>query len=156
MQIKIAGLVEDSIVDGPGMRLTVFFQGCPHKCEGCHNPQTHDFYGGTEMDTAEVLDKLRRNPLLSGITLSGGEPFAQPETAYELARGAKEQGKSVWVYSGYTYEQLLQQDAARRVLEVCDVLVDGPFILAQKTLNLKWRGSWNQRVIELKRGKDNG
>ena len=149
MIFRVAGLVDDSIVDGPGVRLTVFMQGCPHRCEGCQNPQTHDFAGGKEMDTEKVLARMRKNPLLSGLTLSGGEPFAQIDAALELARGAHALHKNVWVYSGYTYEQLAADERARALLDECDVLIDGPFLLAEKSLALKWRGSRNQRVIDL-------
>ena len=107
MKFRLANVVNDSIVDGPGFRLTVFVQGCPHRCPGCHNPQTHDPAGGRDADTDWVLEKAAENPLLSGITLSGGEPFAQCEPMAALARGAKEMGLHVMAYSGYTFEQLL-------------------------------------------------
>lgn len=107
MQIKIAGLVPESIVDGPGIRFTVFTQGCPHHCPGCHNPQTHDFAGGEWKDTDEIIAQFQQNPLLKGITLSGGDPFVQPAACAELARAAHKAGKDVITYTGYTFEQLL-------------------------------------------------
>ena len=109
MKFRLASLVNDSIVDGPGFRLTVFVQGCPHHCPGCHNPQTHDPAGGRDADTDWVLEKAAENPLLSGITLSGGEPFAQPEAMAALARGAKEQGLHVMAYSGYMSQNGTQE-----------------------------------------------
>lgn len=151
MKIRISGIVNDSIVDGPGFRLAVFTQGCPHHCVGCHNPQTHDFEGGREIDTQEIIEKLRGNPLLDGITLSGGEPFCQGAACAELASAAHALGLNVWTYSGYTYEQLLAGDAEQRaLLAETDVLVDGPFVLPQRTLELRFRGSANQRLIDVK------
>lgn len=150
MKIRLAGLVNDSIVDGPGLRLAVFAQGCPHHCPGCHNPQSHDFDGGTLRDTAEVIAVMRDNPLLDGITLTGGEPFAQPEACAEVARAAHAAGLGVWCYSGYTFEQLLAGNAEqRRLLEAVDVLVDGPFLLEQRSLELRFRGSANQRILDV-------
>ena len=151
MKIRISGIVNDSIVDGPGFRLAVFTQGCPHHCVGCHNPQTHDFEGGREIDTQEIIEKLRGNPLLDGITLSGGEPFCQGAACAELASAAHALGLNVWAYSGYTYEQLLAGNAEQRaLLAETDVLVDGPFVLPQRTLELRFRGSANQRLIDVK------
>lgn len=151
MKIRISGIVNDSVVDGPGFRLAVFTQGCPHHCAGCHNPQTHDFEGGREIDTQEIIEKLRGNPLLDGITLSGGEPFCQGAACAELASAAHALGLNVWTYSGYTYEQLLAGDAEQRaLLAETDVLVDGPFVLPQRTLELRFRGSANQRLIDVK------
>ena len=153
MNIRIAGTVNDSIVDGPGYRYTIFAQGCPHHCPGCHNPQSHDFEGGRVTDTDTILRQVRENPLLDGITLSGGEPFCQPEACRALAEAARDLGLSVWCYTGYTWEKLMQEaDPARlALLEAVDVLVDGPFILAQKSLELKFCGSRNQRLIDVKK-----
>ena len=153
MNIRIAGTVNDSIVDGPGYRYTIFAQGCPHHCPGCHNPQSHDFEGGRTVDTETILRQVRENPLLDGITLSGGEPFCQPEACRALAEAARDLGLSVWCYTGYTWEKLMQEaDPARlALLDAVDVLVDGPFILAQKSLELKFCGSRNQRLIDVKK-----
>lgn len=129
MQIKIAGLVPESIVDGPGIRFTVFTQGCPHHCPGCHNPQTHDFAGGEWKDTDEIIAQFQQNPLLKGITLSGGDPFVQPAACAELARAAHKAGKDVITYTGYTFEQLLSGIVpdAGLLLEETDILIDGRF-----------------------------
>jgi anaerobic ribonucleoside-triphosphate reductase activating protein len=148
MLIRIAGITEDSIVDGPGLRLTVFVQGCPHNCPGCHNPETHRFDGGQIMDTAEIITKMDANPLLDGLTLSGGEPFCQWDACIELADAAHQRGLNVWCYTGYTYRQLTQ-DGAHSLLDHIDVLVDGPYIESLRTLELPWRGSRNQRLIDV-------
>lgn len=151
--LKISGLVEESIVDGPGLRFVVFTQGCPHHCKGCHNPQTHDFDGGYWISVDEILKKFNEDPLLSGITFSGGEPFCQPGPLCTLAEAVRAKGKNVFIYSGYTFEQL--QEMARtqpdvdRLLRLSDTLVDGPFVEALKDLDLQFRGSSNQRIIDL-------
>lgn len=150
MQIKMAGIVKESIVDGPGFRMAVFVQGCPHHCPECHNPQTHDFEAGTWMETEDIVRQALENPLLDGITLSGGEPFSQAEACAEIARAAREGGLNVWCYTGYTYEQLASgKPDQRALLEQVDVLVDGPFLIAQRTLDKRFRGSANQRLIDV-------
>ena len=151
MELRIAGIENESIVDGPGFRLAVFAQGCPHHCPGCHNPQTHPFEGGQMMDVAELAAMLDANPLLKGITLSGGEPFCQPEAMAQLARLSHQRGKDVMCYTGYTFEQLLEMNssAVRSLLEEIDILVDGPYLEAQRDLTLQFRGSANQRLIDL-------
>ena len=149
MKIRIAGLVNDSIVDGPGFRFSVFTQGCPHHCPGCHNPQTHDFNGGKDMETEEIVRQFSQNPLLDGITLSGGEPFCQCDACAELAGAAKKLGLNVWAYSGYSFEQLMEMPQARQFLQMLDVLVDGPFLMEQRTLEARFRGSKNQRLIDV-------
>ena len=157
MEIRIAGTVDDSIVDGPGIRYTVFVQGCSHHCPGCHNPHTHDFAGGRVVDTEEIVAQMRGNPLLDGLTLSGGEPFEQPDACVELARQAHALGLNVWCYTGYKYEQLLAGDASRQaLLSELDVLVDGPFLLAERSLDLLYRGSRNQRLIDVHTGREWG
>lgn len=158
MDIQINGIMNDSIVDGPGLRLAVFVQGCPNHCPGCHNPETFDPRGGRRMQTEEIIQMLRDNPLLDGLTLSGGEPFEQPEACLVLAEAAKEMGLNVWIYSGYTYEALKKKEnpAIQGLLALCDVLVDGPFVLAERSLELDFRGSKNQRLIDLKKTREAG
>ena len=158
MDIRIAGTVDDSIVDGPGYRYTVFTQGCPHHCPGCHNPETHDFAGGKMVDTEEIIRQFRENPLLDGITLSGGDPMCQPEPCLTLAQAAHGAGLSVWAYTGYTWEALLAEDNPARMalLKEIDVLVDGPFLLAQRSLELKFCGSRNQRLIDVRQSLEAG
>ena len=149
--MRIYGLVQDSIVDGPGFRFVCFVQGCPHHCPGCHNPDSHSPAGGKEMSVEAVGAELLKNPLTDGLTLSGGEPMDQAEDCLALARLAHSRGLNVWCYTGYTYEFLAAQGtpAQRSLLEEADVLVDGPFLLERRTLSLPWRGSDNQRLIDL-------
>lgn len=149
MKFRLADIVEDSIVDGPGIRIAVFTQGCPHHCPGCHNAHTHDPLGGRDADTDEIFERIAKNPLLSGITLTGGEPFVQCEAMAEIARRAKERHLHVMAYSGYLFEQLLARPEAVEVLKNCDLLVDGPFILSERSLDLTFRGSKNQRIINV-------
>ena len=160
MIIRIAGIENDSIVDGPGFRLAVFTQGCPHHCPGCHNPETHPFDGGKEVDTDRIIRMMEDNPLLDGITLTGGDPFCQPAACAILAKAARETGLNVWAYSGWTFEELLkkaEEDAdIMEVLKNTDVLIDGPFVLAQRTLELRFRGSRNQRQIDVKKSLAQG
>ena len=151
MQIRLAGVEPESIVDGPGYRLAVFVQGCPHHCPGCHNPATHDFSGGTLRDTAEITAMLGKNLLVRGVTLTGGEPMMQAAALCEIARAARERGMSVWCYTGYTLEALLkEQNSDRmRLLALVDVLVDGPYIAHERSLDLLYCGSRNQRLIDM-------
>lgn len=149
MKLRIAGIVDDSIVDGEGVRLTVFTQGCPHHCHGCHNPQTWNLTGGHEIDTEEIVQKLKENPLLSGITFSGGEPFLQPAPLAEIARAAHKLGLDVWSYTGFTLEELEKRTDVQQLLNEVDVLVDGPYVEALRDLTLRFRGSSNQRIIDL-------
>lgn len=151
MQIRLSGIEPESIVDGPGYRFAIFVQGCPHACPGCHNPQTHDFSGGMLHDTRELIARLGESPLVRGVTLTGGEPMMQAEALCEIARAAKERGMNVWCYTGYTLEALLEEhDADRmRLLGLTDVLVDGPYIARERSLDLLYRGSGNQRLIDM-------
>lgn len=148
--IQLAGVVNDSITDGPGIRLTVFVQGCPHHCPGCHNQQTWDFAGGQPTTTEELWQQIQQNPLLSGVTFSGGEPMAQAAALLPLAQRIKQAGLELAIYTGYTFEQLLNlpDPAVRQLLELADTLIDGPFILAQRNLELNFRGSENQRILK--------
>ena len=153
MRISLSGVTGDSIVDGPGLRLTIFTQGCLHHCPGCHNPQTHDPEGGSWADTEDILAAAAENPLLDGITLSGGDPFLQPVPCLALAEGANKIGLNVWTYTGYTWEALLEENDAEKLalLKETDVLVDGPFLLAERSLELRFCGSRNQRLIDVKK-----
>lgn len=149
MVFRGSGLVNDSIVDGPGFRFAVFTQGCPHNCEGCHNPQTHDPKGGYDIDTDAVLAQIKANPLLDGITLTGGEPFMQATELLPLAKAVKEQGLSVLAYSGFTFEELLVKPDCVALLSYCDILIDGRFELKGRSLELRFRGSVNQRILDV-------
>ena len=160
MKLRIAGTVNDSIVDGPGIRFTIFTQGCPHNCKGCHNPQTHDFNGGELIDTDALLVKVKENPLLDGVTFSGGEPFCQAEALAFLGKQIKALGLNIITYTGYTFEHLIDhqnENGWGELLKITDFLIDGPFILEQKDWEIKFRGSSNQRYIDcqesLKQGR---
>ena len=158
--MRIAGMIQDSIVDGPGLRFVVFAQGCKAQCEGCHNPGALDPSGGTEVPAADIIDAMLRNPLTDGLTLSGGEPFLQAEECVKLAAAARKEGLNVWVFSGYTFEELTEiartDTAVGELLELSAVLVDGRFVLSKRTLQLKWRGSRNQRLIDLQKSLASG
>ena len=150
--IRIAGLVSESYVDGDGIRFAIFMQGCLRHCEGCHNPETHALNGGRLIDTAEIIAEIKKNPLLDGITLSGGEPFLQVEAANEIALAAKSFGLNVWCYTGYKLEELPIE--AEPLLENVDVLIDGAFVEGLRDLELQFRGSRNQRIIDLKKTRE--
>lgn len=158
--IRLYGLVTDSIVDGPGFRTAIFVQGCPYHCEGCHNPDSQPFEGGTVWTLDDVEKKFTNNPLLSGITLSGGEPAEQAAPCAELARRAHQKGLNVWTYTGSTLEKLTERarenPALAALLAETDVLVDGPFILAQRSLELDFCGSKNQRLIDMNETRRQG
>ena len=152
LELELAGIAGDSIVDGPGIRTTLFAQGCPHHCPGCHNPETWAFGCGTPMAAEDILSVVKSNPLCRGVTFSGGEPFAQAGDFAELAKLLKEAGYEVASYSGYTFEQLLGgTEAQRELLGTIDVLIDGPFIMAQRSLEVPFRGSKNQRIIDVQK-----
>lgn len=156
--MRIANTVQDSIVDGPGLRFTVFVQGCPHRCPGCHNPSTHDPAGGREASVEELAERLAANPATRGLTLSGGEPFCQAGECAELARLAHGMGMDVWTYTGYTFERLAEEGDPDRLalLEQTDVLVDGPFVESLKSYAALFRGSSNQRLIDMKQTRAEG
>jgi anaerobic ribonucleoside-triphosphate reductase activating protein len=151
--IRIAGVVKESIVDGPGIRYVVFSQGCRHNCRGCHNPHTHSFDGGSVIDVDTVISEMRRNPLLDGITLSGGDPFEQAEGFAQLAGKARACGYNVMTYTGYSYEDILKYKCERpgwdELFDNSDVIVDGRYEENKRNLMLSYRGSENQRVIDV-------
>ena len=139
-KLRLAGIAGDSIVDGPGIRMTLFAQGCPHHCQGCHNPETWEFDGGTWWTTDDLVKVIEENPLAKGVTFSGGEPFSQAEAFAELAGKLKNRGYEVASYSGFTMEELLQGSREQRMLlEKLDVLIDGPYIEEQRSLSLAYR-----------------
>lgn len=158
--VKIAGIVKESIVDGPGIRFCIYAQGCRHNCLGCHNPQTHPFDGGNLKNVDSIIEMVKKNPLLDGITLSGGEPFEQAEAFAELARRVHDIKLDVITYTGYTYEEIIRDCKIKKgwesLLNETDYLVDGPFEINKKNPLLKFRGSENQRIIDVKASKRNG
>ena len=155
MQIRLAGpLIFDSIVDGPGLRTVIFTQGCLRGCPGCHNPATHDLLGGKLYSLAFVKKQIAAAKIQQGITLSGGEPFLQAKACLELAKFAHQKGLDVWAFSGFLHEELsVGSPAQKALLKEVDVLVDGPFILKERSLDLLYKGSRNQRTLLLKNGK---
>lgn len=158
MKIRLAddNILTDSIVDGEGLRAVIWTQGCSHNCKGCHNPNTHDFSKGILKDIEEVKEEIKNLNLQDGITLSGGDPFFQPEACREIAKFAKEQGLNVWAYTGFLFEDLLKTEKTRAMLDYIDVLVDGKFELENKSLNIKFRGSTNQRIINVPKSLKDG
>ncbi|MDO5569165.1 MAG: anaerobic ribonucleoside-triphosphate reductase activating protein [bacterium] len=160
MEIRLArDLQQDSIVDGEGLRTVIWTQGCCHNCKGCHNPNTHDFNGGYSVSVEEIEEKLLYIDEQDGITLSGGDPFFQAEACADIANFAKMCGLNVWCYTGFTFEKLLfmskNDNNIKHLLEAIDVLVDGKFILEKKSFDLSYRGSSNQRVIDVKESLKN-
>ena len=152
MLIRLYGVVNDSIVDGVGLKFVIFTQGCPHHCIGCHNPKSHDINGGYEEDITHLLEMIDQNPLLDGVTLSGGEPFLQPEPLIEFVKEVKKRHLHVMIYSGYTFEELMQgTDKQKELLALCDLLVDGRFDIQKRSLSLLYRGSTNQRIIDIQK-----
>ena len=154
MKLRLFGTANDSIVDGPGIRYAVFVQGCTHNCKGCHNPGSHSLDGGYEKEVEEIFAEISKNPLLDGVTFSGGEPFLQAKALYELAKLVKEKNLNIYVYSGFTFEQLVaganEENGWRELLEIADFLIDGKFEEDKKHYTLLFKGSENQRIIDLK------
>ncbi len=151
--LRLSGIIEESISNGPGLRMVIFAQGCRHHCDGCHNPQSHDFNGGYSVTIGELLAMIAENPLLDGVTFSGGDPVEQ---AYEfglLAQLIHTKNLNITTYTGYTFEALMQQKmhntALARLLEYTDLLIDGPFLIAHQNGLLKFRGSENQRLLDM-------
>ncbi len=152
-KLNVSGIINESIVDGPGIRYVIFAQGCPHHCEGCHNPQTHPFEGGKEYDMGTILNAIKKNALLSGVTFSGGEPFCQAEFFGKLGEEIKKLNLNIVCYSGYTFEQLIdmskKDESIKNLLNTIDILIDGKFEIEKKSLMLKFRGSSNQRILDI-------
>lgn len=159
MMLRLFGTIKESISDGPGIRYAIFVQGCPHNCPGCHNPSSHSFTDGYMRDTSDILAEIRANPLLDGVTFSGGEPFMQAQELAELAAAVHKLGLNVIVYSGYTFEELTAQlgrPGWRDLLNQADVLIDGRFEQQERSYDLRFRGSKNQRAIDLPASLANG
>ncbi len=150
MQIRLAApLQSDSIVDGEGIRTVIWTQGCGHHCKGCHNPETWSFDEGYLIDVKDVINEIDNLSGQDGITFSGGDPLYQVDACLKIAKHCKERDLNVWCYTGFLYEDLLKNDKYLELLKYIDVLVDGPFILSQRSLDLKFKGSENQRVIDV-------
>lgn len=157
-EIRISGIITESIVDGPGIRFVLFTQGCKKRCYGCHNEATQDLNGGMIEQLDDIVKLWRKNPMLQGITISGGEPFLQPDKVLYLAKKAKETGLDVVVYSGYYYDELkgFENESIDELLETADYLIDGPFQYRNKNLEILFRGSSNQRIVDLGKTKLHG
>ena len=156
MIVRLASEIQqNSIVDGEGLRAVVWAQGCKHNCPGCHNPETHDMLGGIAVDVEDVKRQLRELPFVDGVTFSGGDPMFQAEAFSELAKYAKSIGLNVWCYTGFEFEKLVKiaslDKFVKEFLQNIDVLVDGRFKIEEKSLNLYFRGSKNQRIIDVKK-----
>ncbi len=153
MELRINGVVKESVVDGPGIRYVVFAQGCQHNCPGCHNPDTHDPHGGKSVAIEKILADIKKDPLLKGVTFSGGEPFLQAKPLALLGKKLKDAGYDIITYTGYIYEDLLKKAESNpdylELLKVTDLLIDGPFLLEQRDLSLLYKGSTNQRTIDV-------
>ena len=151
LSINIAGVVTESITDGPGIRYTLFCQGCPHECPGCHNPETWAFEEKERILVEELLKEIQKYPLVKGVTISGGEPFSQAAACAALAKMLKEKGYEVAVYTGYTFEELFfsEDGSQHNLLSYTDILIDGRFEEAERNLSLWFRGSENQRVLNI-------
>lgn len=161
MKIRLASdLQQDSIVDGDGLRTVIWTQGCSHNCLGCHNPETHDFSGGFELDIEDLKEKIKNTKYQDGVTLSGGDPFFQIPACLEIAKYCHTLNLNVWCYTGYTFEQLMtiskKNTKVLEFLEQIDVLIDGRFDLSKKSLNVKFRGSTNQRIVDVKKSLELG
>lgn len=155
--IRIAGIVNESITDGEGLRLVIFAQGCAHGCPGCHNPKTHSFQGGYQIEMEEIIDLILKNPLLDGVTFSGGDPFFQAEGFFELAVLIRKRviphfpHFTIMAYTGFTYEKLLERkDIYMPLLSQIDVLIDGPFVESERSFDLSFAGSSNQRTLDMR------
>lgn len=153
-------ILQDSIVDGEGIRSVIWFQGCSHNCPGCHNPETHDFNAGEVISLDEMKSKINELEFQAGVTFSGGDPMMQVEALTELAAYVHEKGMNVWVYTGFTFEELLtlaeKNDNYRKALEETDVLVDGKFVMELRSFDAQFRGSSNQRILDVKKSLEKG
>lgn len=157
MKIRLSSpLQSDSIVDGEGIRAVIWTQGCPHHCKGCHNPETHSFDKGFLKDTSELIEEIKKLELQDGITFSGGDPMMQPDACMEIAKTCKELGLNIWCYTGFTFEEVLEDPKKIEFLKYIDVLVDGKFELAKKSYDAMYRGSTNQRIINVKESLKKG
>jgi anaerobic ribonucleoside-triphosphate reductase activating protein len=160
MEIRIAGTVRESVVDGPGLRFVIFAQGCTHHCKDCHNPDTWDPLGGLPVLAEDLLDQVKKEKLIKGVTFSGGEPFLQAAPLAWLGREIKNLGLDIITFTGYTWDRLqticLQDQAVRDLMLVSDYIIDGPFILGEKDFDLPFRGSRNQRIIDVKKSITTG
>lgn len=151
---KVLDIIAGTTVDGPGLRTSIYFAGCHHRCPDCHNPHSWDFNGGTELNDAEIMAEIETNGF--NVTFSGGDPMAQADALISLATMIRSAGYNIWCYTGYTFEEVIADTNMRRLLELCDVLVDGHFISGLRDISLRFRGSANQRLIDVKQSLECG
>jgi len=155
LNIRIAGIVPESVVDGPGIRFVIFTQGCPHRCPGCHNKHTWNPDDGYDISISELLEKVNAVGLIRGVTFSGGEPFIQAAALAELGRELRKLGKDIVTFTGYTWEELMKfagkYNSVKELVEVSDYIIDGRFVESERDLSLPFRGSRNQRIIDVKK-----
>ena len=157
MSIHVLDIVEDTTVDGPGFRTSIYCAGCAHHCPGCHNPQSWATDAGQEMDVEDIMQVIEADPYAPGVTFTGGDPMQQPEGFAALATAIRQRtNKNIWCYTGYRWENVVDNPRFRPLLETIDVLVDSPFILAQRDISLRFRGSGNQRIIDVKQSLAKG
>lgn len=158
MKIRLASSVQlESYADGKGIRMVIWNQGCLMHCPGCHNPETHDTNGGQEYEIDDIKKIIFNNKNThQGITLSGGDPFLQVDANMELANYAHSLGLDVWAYCGLTFEKISLDNEKKKLLEQCDILVDGAFVLKLKDKRLAFRGSSNQRIIDVQKSLQKG
>lgn len=158
--IRLAGIMNESLVNGPGIRSVLFSQGCVHKCPNCFNESTHSFNGGELKNMDKILEDIKNNPIIKGVTFSGGDPLEQADKFVYLAKEIKKLGLNIWCYTGYEYEYIMEHKNERQgwneLLEYIDVLVDGKFQEENKNSRLKYRGSSNQRIIDIKKSRETG
>ncbi len=149
--LQILNIIEDTMVDGPGFRTSIYCAGCRHKCAGCHNPQSWDPQGGHAMTTDDIMRIIEADPFTRGVTFTGGDPMYQPEGFADLARAIRQRTpeKDIWCYTGFTFEQLVDNPRHYALLQLIDVLVDGPFVRDKRDEQLLFRGSTNQRLIDV-------
>ncbi|MCM1520263.1 MAG: anaerobic ribonucleoside-triphosphate reductase activating protein [Lachnoclostridium sp.] len=147
--MRILDIVEGTSVDGPGLRTAIYFAGCHHKCPGCHNPQSWDMEGGRKMTVSEVMTVINDNGF--NVTFTGGDPLYSLDEVLPLAKTVKESGYTLWCYTGFCFEEIVKDESLRRILDYADVVVDGPYVESQRDVKLRFRGSANQRLVDVKR-----
>ena len=145
MNINVLSIIRGTTVDGPGFRTSIYLAGCNHHCPGCHNPGSWDFKGGTPMSIDEIMAIVREEDF--DVTLSGGDPLCSPEATLSLVKALKADNRNIWLFSGYTWEEIITNPRLKEIAANVDVIVDGPFIEALKDPDLLFRGSSNQRLI---------
>ncbi len=150
-KINLNGIINDSVVDGPGLRTVIFTQGCPHHCKGCHNPQSWSTNDNEVWDVDELINHIKKISSFKKVTISGGEPFLQKEAVLKICKSLKESGFNIYIYSGYIFEDLIKDDISHEILTNVDFLIDGPFKEELKDTSLSIYGSKNQRVIDVKK-----